>query len=256
MENPISVLIVDDEPLGRELVKRRVAQDERFQIIAECESGEEAVEVCRSPVDVVFLDIEMPGMDGLEFLEHASLKNTIIVIVSAFSDYAVDAFKWEVFDYIIKPIDSERFAHTLNRVFRRHQEQWFYKDAQADESSKIAIAKDRGGTKKSLNTFGGRVLVSVEEIHFLESSRNYVKVRTEKESYLVRETLVRLINYLGADELVRVHRSYAVNLKHVKKVSVNSASRTELTLDCGEVIPVSKSRRKSVVSAIDRLLDH
>ncbi len=251
----VSVLIVDDEPLSRDLVRRQVGLDSRFQVAAECGSGEEAVALCGSSIDVVFLDIEMPGMDGFGFLMNADLKNTIIVIVSAFSDYAMAAFKWEVFDYIIKPVDSERFAHTLNRVFRRHQERLFFSDSTSGPTDQPQQPEKAQSAKKSLNTFVGRVLVSVDEIQFLESSRNYVKVRTENESYLVRETLVRLIDYLGVADFSRVHRSFAVNLKHVCKVSVNTASRTELLLSCGESIPVSKSRRKLVIEAIDRLLD-
>ena len=259
--NCVSVIVADDELHSRRYLCELIELDPRFELLAQCSDGRSMINSCRKLAPAaIFLDIEMPRLSGFDVLKELSGKDQmpIVVVASAFSEYAIQAFNCEVFDYLTKPINPPRFEHTLNRVFRRYQEKLLVAAAsttQTSESSSPTMPEEGNAKKKLLRTVHGQLFYSEQEIHFLESAGNYVKVAFLNEMHLVRETLANLFEELESPSFLRVHRSYVINLRHLRKLSTTASGQVELLTDGGEVIPVSRNRRKSVINVVKNYLE-
>jgi len=222
----IRALIVDDEPLAREAIRDLLAADGAFEIGGECASGADAVSaIAKLRPDVVFLDVQMPGMGGFGVVEAVGAdRMPLTIFVTAYDQYALKAFEAQALDYVLKPFDEERFRRVLQRVRR-----------QLDRSPHAE--PDRFAIKS-----GGRTMfLRREEIHCFEASGNHVKVRTADASYWLRETIKSLEARLDPDRFVRIHRSTIVNVAHVREIRpwytgeyiVVMADGKELTLSRG-----------------------
>src|SRR5687768_3609383 len=185
-------LIADDEPLAREAL--RDALGNSVEIVAECANGTEAAEAMRRlKPDVAFLDIEMPGLDGLAAvrdLDHPPA----VVFVTAYDEYAVEAFALEAVDYILKPVDERRVAEALRRVKSRKRER------KAHDERFI------------VGSNGKLTVIGTDDIRFLEAAGNYVRLHTAAVSPLLRGTLSAIEQRLDPKRFVRVHRSFIVNI--------------------------------------------
>lgn len=243
----IRVLIVDDEPPARERIRGLLAEEKDVVILKECDSGLDAVSAIRElDPDLVFLDVQMPGLDGfgvLEALDGGRLP--VIVFVTAYDAYAVRAFEVHALDYLLKPFDRDRFQATLERVRLTLGEEQLA-DA-APEAMPLAEGSDRPPLRRLLGRRDGRLIVlKVNEIDWMESAANYVSLHVGKESYLVRETLQSLEGRLDPEQFIRIHRSTIVNLDRVQEIEPYFHGDYIVKLRDGQRLTLSRTYRERV----------
>ena len=196
-------LIVDDNMIARMAMKKLVEQVKDLVLIGECENAVEAYNiVSKDHVDLLLLDIEMPGVSGIELTKNLGKKSPFIVFTTAKTDYAVDAFELNVVDYLVKPIEPARFLKAIERVreaIESTKEQIEVKDKE------FVFVKDNGVLKK----------INADDILYLEAMGDYVKVFTSQKFHIVHATLKSIEEKLPASKFMRVHRSYIIALKKI-----------------------------------------
>lgn len=208
----IRVLIVDDEPPARRKVRRFLENDPDIGEIQEAGSGEQALAALRNfAPDLVFLDVHMPGMDGFTALEATpEPRDFHVVFLTAHEHYALRAFQAEALDYLLKPVDPERFERALERA-----------------KEQVALHRARKGTPEPPRRFSKRLLVQkagreiflpVDRLDWAASDRNYVQLHAGVETYTIRGTLENLAQHLDPEQFVRINRSELVNLDRVKEM--------------------------------------
>lgn len=212
----LRVLIVDDEPLAREAIRLSLGRDREVEIVAECASGRAALEVlAREPVELLFLDIRMPGLDGLAALGQLPAPPTT-VLVTASADHAVHAFDLDVVDYVLKPFDDQRLARAVERA-KRHARARRGEDAGAripDEPREPAPPLER-----LMIRHAGRIAaIAIDDIDWIEAQDYYAEVHVGGRTYLVRQSLHKLSAALDPSRFVRIHRKTIVNIKRVKEL--------------------------------------
>ena len=222
----MKVLIVDDEPLARQVVRLLVERDPELTVAGEC-SGVEAVEaIAREKPDILFLDIQMPEVGGFDVLERAGANSVpAIVFVTAYDQYALRAFEVQALDYLLKPFDDARFYAALLRAKER------------------ARAKSGYVRRFLVRTRGKVLLVNVEEIDWIEAADYYVSLHAHGRSHLLRETMQELESKLDPVRFVRVHRSAIVNIDRVKELHPLFRGDSVLLLQDGTQLRLSRSRR-------------
>jgi two-component system LytT family response regulator len=221
VKQKIRALIVDDEPLAREKIVDLLAGDVSVEIIGECADGLSAAAAIKAQApDLLFLDVQMPELDGfgvLEMLEAARMP--VVIFVTAYDQYALRAFEVHALDYLLKPFDRERFGKALERA-RRQIEQ-----ARAGTMNRqlVALLADLQARPKRLERLvikaGGRVFfLRADEIDWVEAAANYVRLHVGKETHLLRETINGLAERLDPEKFLRIHRSTIINLERIKEL--------------------------------------
>ena len=239
------VLIVDDEPLAREAMSLALAEFPEIEIIGDCADGFEAVKVInQKKPEVVFLDIQMPKLDGFDVLE--LLDNPpFIVFVTAYDEYALKAFESHALDYILKPVKKERLRKTLDRVevrLRGSSDQPM--DELLNDHHKLhtplvrILVRDRSHIH----------IIPVEEISHIEAQDDYVALHTGDRSYLKKETLSGLENRLDSQQFLRIHRSYLLNIDYLSKIEPYTKDSRIAVLKDGTTLPVSRSGYQRIMS--------
>jgi two-component system, LytTR family, response regulator len=229
----IRTLIVDDEPPARDKLRRWLAEEADVEIVGESPDGlVAAASIATLTPDVVFLDIQMPGLSGLEVaaqLEPAGAPR--IVFVTAYDEHAIAAFELNAVDYLLKPYDHERLRKTLDRL-REHT---------GGEDSAVQTARAHLGSSERLLVPQGDVLqlIDTASIHWLEADDNYVHVHTREARYLLRRTLSDLLEQLG-QRFARIHKSAAVNILEVKTLSPLFKGDHEVLLRSGKLLRLSR----------------
>jgi DNA-binding LytR/AlgR family response regulator len=225
-------LIVDDEPLARKLIASHVAKIEGLTLLQECGSAIEAGNFLRTrKVDLIFLDIQMPEVTGLQFM--ATLKNTTSVIfTTAHREFAPEAFDLDVVDYLLKPISFERFSRAVNKFFER-QATGGDKGCVVPEDKFIYLKADRKTHK-----------VPLDDITFIESLDEYVKVHIADSVVVTRENITSFETALGGRNFVRIHRSFIVN---INRVTIITAEGVEIGK---KQLPFGRAYRKSAMAAL------
>jgi two-component system LytT family response regulator len=230
----IRVLIVDDEAPARDKLRRWLSEPPDVELVGECGDGLAAAEAIQGLTpDVVFLDIQMPGLSGLEVaaqLEPVTAPQ--IVFVTAFDQHAIEAFEFGAVDYLLKPYDKDRLRKSLDRLRGRDP---------AVASAAVRAARRRTGTSERLLVPQGEglELLDAASIHWLEADDNYVHVHTAHATFMLRRTLADLLAQLGA-RFARIHRSAAVNLTEVKALSPLFKGDHELELRSGVKLRLSR----------------
>jgi two-component system LytT family response regulator len=217
----IRALIVDDEPLAREWVHSAVAEDPELEVMGECGDGFEAAEAIRRlKPDLVFLDVQMPGLDGFGVLEALSPEEIpAVVFVTAFDQYAVRAFEAQAVDYLMKPFSKERVEEAVRRV--RELVKGKSLEDFRESISKIVekIRRDRSFPEwVLLKSDGKNVFVKVKDIDWIESSRNNVRIHVGPTIYLLHETTSAIASRLDPKKFLRIHRSAIVNIERIKEL--------------------------------------
>lgn len=233
------VLIVDDEPLAINVIRRFLESFENFEIAATAQNAIDAFSIIsKESIDVVFLDINMPTMSGLDLIRN--LKNPpLVVITTAFREYAVESFDLEVIDYLVKPISLERFMNSISRIEKR-----------LNESAPQVIIQDNSNTTKKakdhvfLKVDKRMVKVRFEEIVYIESLKDYVCVKTQTEKLINHNNLVSIAELLPEDDFVRIHRSYIIALSKVKAIEGNCVE-----ID-GKLLPIGRNYQKHIKKLI------
>jgi two-component system LytT family response regulator len=252
----LKAVIADDEPLARERLRLLLCSDEDIAIAAECRSGREVVQTLRADsVDVLFLDIQMPGSTGFEVIEQIGAAHMpVTVFVTAHNHYALKAFEVHALDYLTKPIEPERLKTTLARVKERlasksalvAQEQLkSFFDSMTQNSSRPTKYPSRflvhNGTKD--------VLVPVDEVEWIEAADYYCCLHVGSKSFLLREPIKQLAISLDPARFVRVHRSAIVSLNHVREIVREGRGEGAVVLDSGRRLRMSKAGWQSLLAA-------
>lgn len=227
-ESPLStnsvrlrVLIVDDEPLARQILRKRLQGHSEVEIVGECENGHEAIAgIEKFAPDLVFLDIQMPEVDGFAVLE-ACQQNQLphIIFVTAYDQFAVQAFEIHALDYILKPFDKERFEQALARAKRQ------IKGEKISESSEriLALLADNKARPEYIERLiikaEGRVFfLKIDEIEWIEAQGNYVSLHAGKKQHMFREAISNLEAQLDPRKFQRIQRSAIVNIEHIREL--------------------------------------
>jgi two-component system LytT family response regulator len=218
-EMKIKALIVDDEPLARSMARRMLESHANIELVGECESGEDAVAAIRTlKPDLVFLDVQMPGLDGFAVIEAlASERLPQIIFITAYDQYAVRAFGVHALDYLLKPFDRERFEQALLRAVRQIETE---KKGEAHERI-LSMLADRGprGLERFIVKTEGRVFfIKADDIEWIEANGNYVTLHAGGKGHLFREAISVLETKLDPRKFQRIGRSAIVNLDSVREL--------------------------------------
>lgn len=245
----INTLIIDDEQLARKRIRGLLQKDKIIEIIGECKNGKEAVEsILTNKIDLVFLDIQMPELNGFEVIQMLKkIKLPEIVFVTAYDNFAIKAFEVHAIDYLLKPFDDERFFKALRKAKRRintgKYEKYFdkIKELINKETPKMQYLK------RILVKTGNRInILSMDEVIRIKAEGYYVKLFTETESHLIRESMGNLEKKLDPQNFVRVHRSTIININYIKELQTLFKGDYIVILQDGEKFAISKSYQKNV----------
>ncbi|HEY9285241.1 MAG TPA: LytTR family DNA-binding domain-containing protein [Pyrinomonadaceae bacterium] len=220
----IRALVVDDEPIARKGVRRELERDAEVEIVGECANGRDAVAFIRERrPDLVFLDLQMPELDGFGVVEQVGVElMPTVVFVTAFDEFALKAFELHALDYVLKPFHSERFRMALRRAKAQARQA---RAAELD-ARLVALLRDAGRAggraaylERVVVKSGGRVFfLGVAEIDWIEAAGNYVRLHAGRESHLVQGTMSRLEGRLDPNVFLRVHRSAIVNITRIREL--------------------------------------
>jgi two-component system, LytTR family, response regulator len=228
----IRAVIVDDEPLARRRIGNLLADAEDVEVIAECANGREAIQAIEeSPPDLLFLDIQMPELDGFDVLQAIGIGTVpVVIFVTAYDQFALRAFEAHALDYLLKPFDDERFESTLQRARERIRPQ--EEEGDLDRRLRALLEDVRGGRgylQRLVVPTGHRsVFIRTEDIDWIEAERNYIRLHVGGRTHLLRENLSRIESALDPEKFCRIHRSTIVNIDRIQ--SVESLFRGEYQL--------------------------
>jgi two-component system, LytTR family, response regulator len=237
--NPLRIVIVDDEPLARAVVREYASADPDVEIIAECGNGFDAVKaVAEHKPDLVLLDVQMPKLDGFEVLELLG-RDQAVVFITAYDQYALRAFEVHAVDYLLKPFSAERFGEAIARARERRRA----KAVPPDIEAVVRDAKPKSGP-------AGRVLIRdgahvhvlpVDAIDYVEAQDDYVAFTSGGKQYLKDQTLAAVEAALDPSRFVRIHRSYVLNIDRISKVELYAKDSRIAILRDGTRLPVSRA---------------
>jgi two-component system LytT family response regulator len=246
----LKVMIADDEPLVRSGLRTLLNEERDVTIVAEARNGIEALAAIQENTpDVVFLDVQMPGMDGFEVLAGITGDTRpSIVFVTAYDAYAIRAFDVHAVDYLLKPFDAERFRLALERVRRRRADQ---SESMSANSARLdaLLTELKSGRRYPdrllLKHEGSVVVVLVADIDWIEAADNYIKVYARGARYRVRQSIKDLETKLDPAQFARAHRSAIVNLDRVRALDPMAAGEYVITLSTGAKVGLSRGYRDS-----------
>ena len=252
----IRTLIVDDEPPARELIARLLRDEPDVEIVAQCGDGRSAIQAVRrfSP-DLVFLDVQMPGIDGFGVLENLPEDRCpMIVFVTAYNQHAVRAFEVHAVDYVLKPFEYDRLKKAVERVRRKMDG-----SERVGESARLRALLEEWKKDSQLwdrlpvREAGRVTFVRSEEIDWVEAEGNYVRLHLGKQTHLLRETMGATESRLAAKKFLRISRSSLVNLERVKEWQPLFHGDSVLILKDGTRLTVSRNYREKLDQAVARL---
>jgi two-component system, LytTR family, response regulator len=251
----IRTVIVDDEPLARERIRSLLEPEADVDVVAECGSGAEAIEALRgTSADLVFLDVQIPGPDGFGVLESLEPENTpVVVFVTAYDQYALQAFEVHAVDYLLKPFDEERFRRALDRA----RVAVAGRDGRAVNERLLSLLQDLkpqpGYLERLVVKSAGRLFfLRTTEIDWIESAGNYVCLHAGGESHLLRETMSGIERHLDPARFVRIHRTAIVNLDEIKELQPLFHGEYEVALRDGTKLTLSRSYRDRLQELMGR----
>jgi len=237
--NPIRAVIVDDEELARQLL-REYLQESGIEIIAECANGFEAVKVIsEQKPDLIFLDVQMPKLDGFEVLELID-SPTAVIFVTAYDQYAMRAFDANAVDYLLKPFSLDRFRQALEKVRQRLGNPPPPRIAAAELSAAARPPEQK--LERIVVKDGTKVhIIPIDRLDYVEAQDDYIALRSEKKNYLKQQTISGIESQLDPKKFVRIHRSYLVNLERIARIEPYTKDSRVAVLADGAQLPVSRS---------------
>jgi len=228
-------LIADDEPAARRGVRQLLAAFPEFVVAGECRNGAEVLAALdSSSPDVVFLDIQMPGIDGFEVIKRRTVERMpAVVFLTAFDQFAIKAFETEALDYLVKPVSEMRFAATINRLLKRLQ------SSERVREETILVTTSRGAT-----------VLHLSEIDWIEAAGNYSQLWVGRRNYFLRESLQLLEKRVEQNGFIRAHRRALVRLDGVRELTRTRAGASIAVLSSGVRVPISRRRSASFTAAL------
>lgn len=245
----LRVVIVDDEDLSRHGIRTRLKRSSDVEIVAECRNGSQAVTSIRDcNPDLVFLDVQMPGKSGLEVVENIGGDVfPYVIFVTAHDKYAIRAFEINALDYLLKPIDDERFDIALQRA-----REALTRDRNCDLGQRLAAVLGEIGSKSPSSPMAGRIVirsagrvvfVETADIDWVEAAGDYVTLHAGKQSWLVRETITEMERKLHPRGFIRIHRSAIVNTDRIGEMRSLDNGESRLILRNGTELKLSRTHR-------------
>lgn len=229
----IKCAIIDDEPLARKVIRQYLEQVSWMQLVFEEGNPLEAINRLRQEqVDLLFLDIKMPGITGLEFMNILQSRPQII-LTTAYRDYALEGFEYEVVDYLLKPISLERFLKAIHKIHQTEQLRSVENATPKAIRESIIIKQD----KKLFKVF-------LDEITHIEGLKDYVKVHTNDRTYITYHTMQGMLRDLNSDDFQRVHKSFIINLNHFRSLEGGMISLTS------NIVPLGRTYREGFIQKI------
>jgi two-component system, LytTR family, response regulator len=229
----IRAMVVDDEPLARSNLKVLLARDADVQLVGECASGAEALrEIPKKKPELVFLDVQMPECDGFDVLEQLGAElPPALVFVTAYDQYALQAFEAGALDYLLKPFSNARFARALQRAKER-----------------IGAGKERPAKleRLAIKNSGGVLFLKIAEIDWIEAADYYVCLHVGARAHLLRRSMADVEKELEAASFCRIHRSAIVNLERVRRLETGQDGGTEVVLNTGTRLRLSRRYKKEL----------
>jgi two-component system, LytTR family, response regulator len=245
----IRAVIVDDEPLARRRIRGLLAEAADVEVVAECANGNEAIEAIESaPPELLFLDIQMPELDGFDVLQAIGPGRVpVVIFVTAYDQFALRAFEAHALDYLLKPFDDERFAAALDRARERIRQQQGGDLDRRLQSLLDQVRGDRGYLQRLVVPVGHRsVFIRTEEIDWIEAERNYIRLHVGGRSYLMRENLSHIESSLDPAKFCRIHRSTIVNVDRIKAVESLFRGEYLVVLSDGKKLTSGRSYRRNL----------
>ncbi|MGN6569322.1 MAG: LytR/AlgR family response regulator transcription factor [Flavipsychrobacter sp.] len=231
------VILIDDEPLARQLIKGFLQAYPQVEVVAECADGFEGFKAIQEyKPDLVFLDVQMPRVNGFEMLELVD-EPPAVIFTTAFDEYAIKAFEAHAIDYLLKPILKDRFTKAMQKWLQQAESKQTQLTGTVSPSEVYEgyqhriVVKDNGLIR----------IIPAQEIHYLEANDDYVKIVTKEGSYLKKSTLSHIEQTLDPQQFVRVHRSYLVPVGQLMRIEPYEKESHIALLQCGAKIMVSKS---------------
>ena len=238
--SPIRVVIVDDEELARRVLREYLAKSPGLEIVAECSNGFDAVKVIGElKPDLVFLDVQMPKLDGFEVLELIG-REVAVIFVTAYDQYAMKAFDAHAVDYLLKPFATDRFETALARARERLKAS----PGTAPEPAELTAAArpPQQFAERLVVRDGAKVtIIPVDRLDYAEAQDDYVSLHSDKRSFLKQQTISSLEASLDPKQFVRIHRSWIVNIERISKIEPYTKDSRMAVLADGAQLPVSRS---------------
>ena len=250
MNRNLRCLIVDDEPLARDSIRMMVEKDRELQIIGECSNGLEALKAIREQnPDVVFLDIQMPQLDGFGVVK--GLKNQTlpyIIFVTAYDQYAVRAFDVHALDYLLKPLDEERFERATERAKTNLQSQSEWAQQITSFLDEVENRDSQYLDRLMIKEDGRIFLLNVADVDWIEAKGNYLLIHSGKKSHLMREAMAAMETKLDPNKFFRIHRSTIVNIDRIFELQSLYHGDSRIILQDGTKLLMSRRFRDKLKS--------
>jgi two-component system LytT family response regulator len=243
----IRTLIVDDEPLARRRIRRMLAHDPEVAIVGDCSNGRDAIAAIKSESpDLIFLDVQMPEVDGFDVLASTEAKRPpLVIFVTAYDQYALRAFEVAAVDYLVKPFDRRRFEGALERAKSRLASG---REGELNQQTLALLAELKAQSshvERLVIKAGGRAFfLKTDEIDWIEAEGKYVRLHVGKESYLLREAIGSMETQLDPKKFPRIHRSTIVNIERVRELQPWFHNEYRVILKDGTELMLSRSCRK------------
>lgn len=246
----VSTLIIDDESLARDIVKRYSGEHPELNIIAECSDGFEALrQIQTHKPDLLFLDIQMPKLDGFELLEVLDYSPAII-FTTAFDQFAIKAFEMNAVDYLLKPFSRERFDSAVQKAIQRIGTEKTTKNTSI-EILKENVQESRGTLDRVVTRLGSKVsVIPVDRIWYIESADDYVMIYSELGNHLKEKTMKYFEEHLPQNNFVRIHRGNIINLSQISAIEPYTKDTHIVTLKCGAKLRASAEGYKKLRSML------
>lgn len=231
----IKTILIDDEPLARELVREYLRDFPQVEVVAECNDGFEGLKAIQQhQPDLLFLDIQMPKINGFEMLELVD-KLPQVIFTTAFEEYALRAFEVSAVDYLLKPFSKDRFAKALQKMLERRSE--VAPELLDNAAREMPMQQNRVVVK-----INGKIkIIPVQDIHYLEAADDYVKIVTAEGSFLKNKTMAYFEKMLDPQQFIRVHRSYILNITQITRIDPYEKESYLAILRDGSKVIVSKT---------------
>jgi two-component system LytT family response regulator len=234
----MKVIIIDDEPLARSIVKEFLQKHRQLQLVAECSDGFEGVKAIQQyQPDLIFLDIQMPKINGFEMLELLE-QTPAVIFTTAFDEYAIKAFEAHAIDYLLKPFNQDRF----DKAISKWNEQRSQSNEKATQDLLETASQSPAQSQRIVIKDGSKIkIIPVHDVHYLEAADDYVKIHTKDGYFLKNKTMSHFERVLDGQQFVRSHRSYIVNVQQITRIDPYEKDSHVAILRSGVKVPVSRS---------------
>lgn len=250
MKQPISCIIVDDEHLALEGLKKLMQEQDNIELLAACSDGLEAIQKIKEfKPQLLILDIEMPRINGFDILKNIPYQPTAIIFITAHDQYAVEAFEHHAIDYLLKPYSDQRLSKALNKAMeiialKRPSQKLQSLLADQKLQSKDTVIKEASSDQIILKIDGKLIFLQPSEIYWIEGFDYYIKVHVQHQFYIVRESLKKMLNRLP-DHFIRAHKSAIVNTQYVKEIRKTDM---DILLTNNAILPMGRAYKADLLS--------